>query len=245
MPKSITFTSPDGVIMMFAGFTSRWTKPARCANASAAATDSATLAAACELALAKDPAGRPPSAAAFSEMLFARPSGATAAAPIAPVAPGPAATTQVISEPEHTAVLPAAPAPAAPAPGTPRSRRPRRRTVLWLVLAAAVVVALIGGVVAAMSGGGGPAHTSSRTVRVPDVVGLPAGRALTKVVAAGLVPALQPRPGRFGVVVDQDPNGGANLTRGGSVTLYVGTGTNPGEDHGKDHGKPKGKGGGG
>ena len=45
------------------------------------------------------------------------------------------------------------------------------------------------------------------------------------------------------MVIDQDPNGGANLTRGGSVTLYVGTGTNPGEDHGKDHGKnPKGKG---
>ena len=200
------------------------------------------LAAACELALAKDPAGRPPSAAAFSEMLFERPSGGAAASPIAPVDPGPAATTQVISEPERTALLPAAPGPSAPTPAASRSRPPRRRALLWLALAAVVVAALIIGVVAAMSGGGST-HKSSRTVPVPDVVGLPAGRALTKIVAAGLVPGLQPRPGQFGVVVDQDPNGGANLSRGGSVTLYVGTGTNPGKDHGKDHGKkPKGKG---
>ncbi len=197
-----------------------------------------TLAAACERALAKDPASRPPSAAAFSAMLSGAPVGVAAGDPIAPVDPGPAATTQVISGPEPTAALPAAAAPSS----TPRRRRPRRRTVLWLALAAVVVVALIVGVVAAMSGGG--SNTSSRTVRVPSVVSLPAGRALTKIVAAGLVPELQARPGPFGVVVDQDPNGGSNLSRGASVTLYVGTGTNPGEDHGKDHGKPKGKGGG-
>src|SRR6266542_4333669 len=125
------------------------------------------LAAACERALAKDPASRPPSAAAFSAMLSGAPVGVAAGNPIAPVDPGPAATTQVISGPEPTAALPAAAAPSS----TPRRRRPRRRTVLWLALAAVVVVALIVGVVAAMSGGG--SNTSARTVRVPSVVSLP------------------------------------------------------------------------
>jgi serine/threonine protein kinase len=196
------------------------------------------LAAACERALAKDPASRPPSAAAFSAMLSGGPAGDTAADPSAPVDPGPASTTQVISGPEPTATLPEASPPVAGRPGPPR-----RRTLLWIALAAVVVAALIVGVIAAMSGGGS-SNKSSRTVRVPGVVGLPAGRALTSVVSAGLVPELKGRSGPFGVVIDQDPNGGANLSRGASVTLYVGTGTNPGEDHGKDHGKPKGKGGG-
>ena len=38
MPKSVTLTSPSGVINTFPGFTSRWTTPCRCAKASAAAT---------------------------------------------------------------------------------------------------------------------------------------------------------------------------------------------------------------
>ena len=38
MPKSVTFTSPSGVMRMFPGFTSRWTTPWRWAKASAAAT---------------------------------------------------------------------------------------------------------------------------------------------------------------------------------------------------------------
>ena len=38
MPKSVTLTSPSGVMRMLPGFTSRWTTPWRCAKASAAAT---------------------------------------------------------------------------------------------------------------------------------------------------------------------------------------------------------------
>jgi hypothetical protein len=37
MPKSVTFTCPCGVINTLPGFTSRWTTPLRCANASAEA----------------------------------------------------------------------------------------------------------------------------------------------------------------------------------------------------------------
>ena len=42
IPKSMTFTSPDGVSMMLPGLTSRWTIPARWAKARASATPSAT-----------------------------------------------------------------------------------------------------------------------------------------------------------------------------------------------------------
>jgi hypothetical protein len=38
MPKSVTLTSPSGVMRMLPGFTSRCTTPWRCAKASAAAT---------------------------------------------------------------------------------------------------------------------------------------------------------------------------------------------------------------
>src|SRR5438034_47079 len=83
------------------------------------------LAAACAPARASDPAGRPPSAAAFSAMLAEGPAGAAAADPVAPAGSGPAAVTEVISEPEHTAVLPGAvpggPASAAPASAAPAS----------------------------------------------------------------------------------------------------------------------------
>ncbi len=45
MPKSITLTSPRGVIITLAGFTSRWTSPERWAASSAAATSAAIRAA--------------------------------------------------------------------------------------------------------------------------------------------------------------------------------------------------------
>ena len=38
MPKSATLATPSSVMRMFAGFTSRWTTPLRCAKASASAT---------------------------------------------------------------------------------------------------------------------------------------------------------------------------------------------------------------
>ena len=38
MPKSVTLTSPSGVIRTLPGFTSRWITPCRCAKARAAAT---------------------------------------------------------------------------------------------------------------------------------------------------------------------------------------------------------------
>jgi hypothetical protein len=48
MPKSMTFVSPDGMIMMFAGFTSLWTSPFSWALASASATSRAIFAARCD-----------------------------------------------------------------------------------------------------------------------------------------------------------------------------------------------------
>ncbi len=45
IPKSMTFTSPVGVIITFAGLMSRCTSPARCANDKPAATPSAISAA--------------------------------------------------------------------------------------------------------------------------------------------------------------------------------------------------------
>ena len=43
MPKSVTFASPSSVTSTFCGFTSRWTRPVLCANASASATCSPEL----------------------------------------------------------------------------------------------------------------------------------------------------------------------------------------------------------
>ena len=44
MPKSVTLTSPSGVIRTLPGFTSRWTTPWRWAKARAAATSAPMLA---------------------------------------------------------------------------------------------------------------------------------------------------------------------------------------------------------
>ena len=47
MPKSVTLTTPSGVMSTFPGFTSRWTTPWRWAKARAAATLAPMVAACC------------------------------------------------------------------------------------------------------------------------------------------------------------------------------------------------------
>src|SRR5205823_6387393 len=149
----------------------------------------ASLAAATEQALAKDPADRPASAEAFAAML-ATPGSSTEPIPLPAPNPAPAGTTQVLPAAEPTARLtrpPATPAGPAPRVGT-RARVPRRRAglaalaaiVVLLVVAIVLVVALAGG-----SGSPGGSGTRQR-VDVPALAGLSLSQALGRLAGAGL-----------------------------------------------------------
>ena len=178
-----------------------------------------SLAAVTMQALAKDPAERPPSAAAMAGMLRA-----------------PQSVTQEIPPVEEgrTEVLPR------------RTGGPgRRRRVAWVplaVLAALALAAVL--IVIAVRGDGTPAPSGSpssrssppaaRTVPVPSVIGLTPEDATRLLERSGLQagPTMS-APGEPGKVVRTDPQVGAQLTPGSSVTLFVGAK----EHHGKKDGK--------
>ncbi|HET9692470.1 MAG TPA: serine/threonine-protein kinase [Acidimicrobiales bacterium] len=139
------------------------------------------LAALAARAMAKDPAHRPPSAAALRAELEAVAS--TPAAPTAAVAPAVAAAAAEVA---HRAAAPVAgrAAPVArPAVGPPTPRARRRRLVL-AGAAAALVVAAAAGTAAATSGGGGVGASSAGRPGSSSTAGGPAAAPATSAPAA-------------------------------------------------------------
>jgi eukaryotic-like serine/threonine-protein kinase len=220
------------------------------------------LAAACEQALAKDPAARPHSAAAFAAMLR----GGRAEATSAPGAAAPATgdgdgdgrdptTTRILTAPTGTAVLPTGPPETPPdgaaAVGTPPGRRrarPRARRWYAVLLGLGLLV-LAAVTYAAVRGTTGPppppAHTPSpqaTTVAVPKVAGMSVADATAALEDRGLVVGkVVDVPGPTGEVVRTDPPAGDTIDPSTPVTLYVGSGEG-GDHHEKGKGKGKGEG---
>jgi hypothetical protein len=214
----------------------------------------AALADACQQALAKDPAARPASAAAFAEMLraSARDVGAPATARVAGAVPGD--TTQVMPA-DRTAVLPveAGDAPAAPVTRT----APRMGPWVWWILAALAAAAAITIIAFVLVGGDAtpdrpnqrPLPTQPQTQpapsgpTVPAVIGLRFNEAVKELATAGIEEAqIEPVPGERGIVLDVDPAEGSTLTNDQPVTLFVGNGEEGDEGNGNGKGKGNGDG---
>jgi len=191
------------------------------------------VAAACLQALAKDPARRPPSAAAFASMLLSA-NGDGGAAPSAGAVDPEDRTTLVLPPLESTARLEAPPM--APAP-----RRARRSLVPWAVAAMLVAAGALGLAVFLSTRDGGKAPATSNQVTVPDVSGMRRGDAEQQLRDQGFQIGDHVQvEGEPGVVVRTDPPAGAQVAPGTTVTLYVGAAPHEG-DH--DNGKGKGHGG--
>ena len=189
--------------------------------------------AACEQALAKDPAARPPSAAAFAALLLS-PEGASAAtaSPARPASPGAPTTTLVLPPLEPTSVL------GETGPG-PVRRPPRRLTPLVIAAMLVALAALVLGLVLTADRGGTPTTPPSQTsanVAVPNVVGQKRDDATKLLQDKGFVVRDVPAQGKHDVVVSTDPPPDTLVSPGSTVTLYVGSGP-------QDHGKGKGNGG--
>jgi eukaryotic-like serine/threonine-protein kinase len=218
------------------------------------------IASASMAALAKDPAGRPPSAAAFASMLreptlptpsIAAPPGTTQ---VAPVAPGPEETTPlapVAGGPEETTqVAPVAPGPEETVPLSPvRHHGDRRRIIIPAVLIAAAIL-LIVAILMIEARDRSILQQARREARVADRVTVPelSGKTISDaqdaLEEAGLgVGDIRPRPGEAGIVIRSDPPAGDRVRRDTSVTLIVGASTrqtdNPKKHH--DNGKHKGQ----
>jgi eukaryotic-like serine/threonine-protein kinase len=213
------------------------------------------LADACQQALAKDPAGRPASAAAFADSLRAAATGdeipATAVAP----APAPGETTRVMS-PDKTAVLPVE-----SGHGHPASTRtvPRTGPWVWWILAALAAAAAVTIIVYALAGGEStpdrpnqrplPSQTQPQQEpsgpTVPPVIGLGLNDAVRELAAVGIKKVeIEAAPGERGVVLDVEPAEGSTLESDEPVTLIVGNGEegDEGNGNGKGKGKDNGKG---
>jgi serine/threonine protein kinase len=191
------------------------------------------LASACEQALEKDPASRPPSGKAFAAILAAA-AGATPARGERPIAGSTSdASTQVLPAGEPTSPMPAG----SSARVAPPTRR--RSSVGWAVLAMLLATAVAVALVLAFAGGEKskrsparsptPAAPSSspadaKTGLVPQVVGLTIDQALARVLEAGLVPKSKSVKGDLGIVLGVVPDQGTHLKPGDSVTLFVGDG---------------------
>jgi serine/threonine-protein kinase len=208
----------------------------------------ASLASASMAALAKDPAERPPSAAAFASML--REPSVTLQSiavsentiPLAPVAPGPEDTTQV---------APLAPGPEETVPLSPvRDHGDRRRFLIPAVLIAAVLL-LILAILMVEARDRSILQRARREARVGVLVTVPelSGKTISEAQDAleevGLgVGDVRLRPAEAGIVIRSDPPAGDRVRRDTSVTLIVGASTpstqnSPKKHH--DHGKHKGQ----
>jgi eukaryotic-like serine/threonine-protein kinase len=217
------------------------------------------VAAACHVALAKDPERRPPSAQAFAELLRSA-DAPTSALPTPEPSDG--EPTRVITTPPGTAVLPVArertpPAgvPVAERQPSPARKRPSRRAVGEAVLGlfAALVILLIALAVILKGGTHRPGLTPSPSssvqaaIEVPSVVGMKEAEAKQALKDAGLeVAETKDVAGPDGEVVSTSPLAGQLVQPGTAVTLYVGSTPAPepqGNGTGKGHGNGKGKGG--
>jgi serine/threonine-protein kinase len=205
------------------------------------------IASASMAALAKDPAERPPSAAAFASMLRepTLPTPSIAAleetTQVAPVAPGPEETTQV---------APVIPGPEETVPLSPvRHPGDRRRILIPAVLIAAVLL-LILAILMIQARDRSILQQARREARVvarvtvPELSGTTLSEAQDALEEVGLgVGDIRPRPGEAGIVIRSDPPAGERVRRDASITLIVGTSTrqtdNPKKHH--DNGKHKGE----
>jgi eukaryotic-like serine/threonine-protein kinase len=206
-----------------------------------------SLAAACERALEKDPAARPPSARAFASMLAAGATGARSAAARGSIGSAATGTTQIPTPGAPTTPLRTEgvhPVPPAPAP-----RRRRTTWIGWAVVALLLALALAVALVAAFSGGknprrppAGPSTPATRSTSpaapttgvVPSVVGLGLDEATARLVGAGLLPRVRVVHGDEGIVLGVLPEEGTSLNPGDSVTLFVGDGHQKKKDKGNN-----------
>jgi serine/threonine protein kinase len=179
----------------------------------------------CLRALAKHPADRPSSAAAFAAML----TGQTAV----PAAPS-HEQTLVLPPAEPTGVLEP---PAVPQPADSRGAA-RRRFAAW-GLALAVMALALAALLVFLSVANDSAPPPGRDFRtVPNVVGLPRGEAEQAIRDAGLlVGDVLAASGEHDVVVRTVPLSGSQVAPGSTVTLYIGSPP-------KEKGKKKEEGGG-
>ena len=200
------------------------------------------LAAACDRALSKDPAARPPSAAAFAAELRSEMPAETPKAGVAG-----AATTQVVDAPAPTALLSAT---------EPAARRPSRSWI-WIALPALAALVGLGILVAALMGAFSKSSTTepssppsttkpptaAATITVPEVVGLRVDDAVARLRAAGIgaanIDVALADEGDPGTVVDVQPNQGATVSKEKTVTLFIGPpgggdGGGKKDGHGKD-----------
>jgi serine/threonine-protein kinase len=215
-------------------------------------------------ALAKDPAERPPSAAAFAAMLreptvtlqsIAVSEDAIPLAPVAggpeettqvtPVAPGPEETTQVTpvapGPEETTQVTPVAPGPEETVPLSPVQRDDRRRIFIPVVLIAAVLLLILAILMveardrSILQRAGREAREGVR-VNVPELSGKTISEAQDALEEVGLgVGDVRLRPGEAGMVIRSDPPAGELVQRDTSVTLIVGASTPSTENSPKKH----------
>jgi hypothetical protein len=168
--------------------------------------------------LARDPAGRYPTAKAFSDALRGYSYGQSDARTRTAIRPVDPATERIPVQrrPQRTA------APQTPAVARERGRQPW----LFLVVAGtllAVLVALVVVLTLTLTAGGG-----SGTVTVPTVTGTRLDNAATTIQRTGLRVAevdLQANPAPFGTVINQQPEAGESLRRGGAVNLIVSVGS--------------------
>ena len=195
-----------------------------------------TIAAAAMTALAKDPAERPASAAAFASMLRE---------PTLPLQP--------IDAPEETIPLaPAAPGAEETKPLSPVPRHGDRRRILIPALLIGAVLLLTLAIVTALARDRSILQRAQREARsasrvaVPELTGMTKAGAQDALAEAGLVADIQRVPGEPGIVISSEPPAGDRVRRGTAVTLVVGKSTPsteepPKEDHGKHLGQKKEK----
>jgi serine/threonine protein kinase len=218
------------------------------------------LASASMAALAKDPAERPPSAAAFASMLREPTITLQSIAvsedtiPLAPVARGPAETTQVgPPDPEETTqVAPMAPGAEETVPLSPFQHQGDRRRILSPVVLIAAVLLLILAMLmveardrSILQRAGREARQGVR-VTVPKLSGKTISEAQDALKEVGLgVGDVRLRPGEAGMVIRSDPPAGDRVQRDTSVTLIVGASSTSTENSPKKHhdhgGKHKGQ----
>ncbi|MFZ0343502.1 MAG: PASTA domain-containing protein [Gaiellaceae bacterium] len=104
----------------------------------------------------------------------------------------------------------------------PRPKRNRKR--LWFALAVVLVLGFVLGVLALVSLATTGVHTSGLPpAQVPELVGMPASRAVAVTRANGLDPEVTRVAARSAdVVIAQAPAAGARVSRGSIVRLRVG-----------------------
>jgi serine/threonine protein kinase len=212
---------------------------------------------ACEQALAKDPSARPPTAAAFRQMLEAPNRAADPAVAPTGESDGHGSSseeaTTVLPAPESTALLPQTkqPSPDGPPPTTGRRRStPTRRQLLpgnraaWMLGGILMGLVLLALLLSSVLGGDLSSPARAVNVRVPEMAGLGVAEAQQALRDRGFaIGDINQIEGPADTVVRSDPPGGTLVAFGSTVTLYVGTPPEtPADERGGGEGKGKGKG---